>query len=272
MRSIQPQTPGPEDNTTPRQLLSLRNTLRNYKSAGRKSLAVLLDPDKIKQDELSVLATRADQFAVDFFLVGGSLVTEYIHKEVIATIRQHTDIPVILFPGNPLHIEPSADAILLLSLISGRNPEFLIGQHVIAAPLLKRSGLEILSTGYMLVDSGTQTTVSYISGTTPLPHDKPDVAACTALAGEMLGLQIMYLDAGSGARWPVPPAMIAAVQAAVDCPVLVGGGINSGEKAYNALKAGADVIVIGNGIEQNPELLPELAAVVREFNQSVVQA
>lgn len=235
-------------------------------------MAVLLDPDKVSQDGLSVLLTQTKQYAVDLFLVGGSLVTDYAHKEVIASIRQHTDIPVVLFPGNPLHIEPSADAILLLSLISGRNPEFLIGQHVIAAPLLKRSGLEILPTGYMLVDSGTQTTVSYISGTTPLPHDKPDVAACTAMAGEMLGLQLLYLDAGSGARWPVPAAMIAAVRAAVDTPIIVGGGINSGEKAYNALKAGADVIVVGNGIEQNPDLLPELSAVIREFNQSVVQA
>lgn len=181
-------------------------------------------------------------------------------------------MPVVLFPGNSLHIEPSADAILFLSLISGRNPEFLIGQHVIAAPLLKKSGLEILPTGYMLVDSGTATTVSYVSGTTPLPYDKPSVAACTAMAGEMLGLQIMYLDAGSGARRPVSPDLVAAVRAAVDTPIVVGGGINTGEKAYNAFKAGADLIVVGNGIEQDPDLLPQLSAVVQEFNQSVVQA
>ena len=198
--------------------------------------------------------------------------TDYLHKELIAIIRAHTNTPIILFPGNPLHIEPSADAILFLSLISGRNPEFLIGQHVIAAPLLKKSGLEILPTGYMLVDSGTQTTVSYISGTMPLPHDKPGVAACTAMAGEMLGLQLMYLDAGSGARRPVSPEMIAAVCSAIELPIIVGGGINSGEKAYQALKAGADMIVVGNGIEQDPDLLPQLSTVVREFNQSVVRA
>ncbi len=232
----------------------------------------MLDPDKIEQNALSDLLITVSKSSVDFFLVGGSLVTDYIHKEVIATIRRYCQIPVILFPGNPLHIEPSADAILFLSLISGRNPEFLIGQHVIAAPLLKKSGLEILPTGYMLVDSGVQTTVSYISGTMPLPHDKPGVAACTAMAGEMLGLKLIYLDAGSGARYPVSPDMIAAVQAVVDLPVLVGGGINSGEKAYEALKAGADLIVIGNGIEKNPELLPQISAVVQEFNQSVVQA
>lgn len=232
----------------------------------------MLDPDKIEQNTLTDLLVNISSSPVDFFLVGGSLVTDYAHKEIVDTIRRHCQIPIILFPGNPLHIEPSADAILLLSLISGRNPDFLIGQHVIAAPLLKKSGLEILPTGYMLVDSGAQTTVSYISGTMPLPHDKPAVAACTALAGEMLGLKLIYLDAGSGARWPVSPAMIAAVRAVVDLPIIVGGGINSGEKAYEALKAGADLIVIGNGIEKNPELLPQVSAVVQEFNQSVVQA
>ncbi|GAB4037943.1 phosphoglycerol geranylgeranyltransferase [Spirosoma gilvum] len=246
--------------------------LRNNRLSGRKAIAVLLDPDKIEQDGLIYLLNRTVEHPIDFFLVGGSLVTDYVHKEVIATIRQHTAIPIILFPGNPLHIEPSADAILFLSLISGRNPEFLIGQHVIAAPLLKKSGLEILPTGYMLVDSGTQTTVSYVSNTMPLPHDKPGVAACTAMAGEMLGLQLMYLDAGSGARKPVSTDMIAAVRAAVDLPIIVGGGINSGERAYEALKAGADLIVVGNGIEHDPELLPQLSTIVQEFNQSVVRA
>ncbi|QDK83583.1 geranylgeranylglyceryl/heptaprenylglyceryl phosphate synthase [Spirosoma sp. KCTC 42546] len=246
--------------------------LRTNRLSGQKSIGVLLDPDKIEQDSLINLLTQTAEYPIDFFLVGGSLVTDYLHKELIAVIRSHTNTPIILFPGNPLHIEPSADAILFLSLISGRNPEFLIGQHVIAAPLLKKSGLEILPTGYMVVDSGTQTTVSYISGTMPLPHDKPGVAACTAMAGEMLGLQLMYLDAGSGARRPVSPEMIAAVRSVIELPIIVGGGINSGEKAYQALKAGADMIVIGNGIEQDPDLLPQLSTVVREFNQSVVRA
>ena len=245
--------------------------LRTNKQTGRKAFAVLLDPDKIGQNALDELLLRTTEYPVDFFLVGGSLVTDYAHKEVIRAVRRHTDSPVILFPGNPLHIEPSADAILLLSLISGRNPEFLIGQHVIAAPLLKKSGLEILPTGYMLVDSGTQTTVSYVSGTMPIPHDKPSVAACTAMAGEMLGLQLMYLDAGSGARRSVSPEMVAAVRAVVDVPLIVGGGINSGEKAYAALKAGADMLVVGNGIEQDNDLLPQLSTVVREFNQSAVR-
>jgi geranylgeranylglyceryl phosphate synthase family protein len=261
-----------QPNITKRHQHSLLDTLQTYKASGRKALAVLLDPDKIEQDALIALINRTIHHPIDFFLVGGSLVTDYTHKEVIATIRQQCNTPIILFPGNPLHIESSADAILLLSLISGRNPDFLIGQHVIAAPLLKKSGLEILPTGYMVVDSGTQTTVSYVSGTMPLPYDKPSVAACTAMAGEMLGLRLMYLDAGSGARRPVSAEMVAAVRAVVDVPLVVGGGINTGEKAYEALKAGADLIVVGNGIEQDPELLPQLSAVVRELNQSVVQA
>ena len=247
-------------------------SLRSRKESGQKSLAVLLDPDKVGQDSFIDLLNRTKKYPVDFFLVGGSLVTEYVHKEVIATIRQHSTTPVVLFPGNPLHIESSADAVLFLSLISGRNPEFLIGQHVIAAPLLKKSGLEILPTGYMLVDSGTQTTVSYISGTMPLPHDKPGVAACTAMAGEMLGLKLMYLDAGSGASRPVSPEMVAAVRAVIDTPLIVGGGIDTGEKAYEALKAGADMIVVGNGIERDPDLLPQLSTVIHEFNRSVIQA
>ncbi len=230
----------------------------------------MLDPDKVGQDAFKDLLIRSVENRVDFFFVGGSLITSYVTREIIGMIRDYTPIPVVLFPGNSLHIEPSADAILLLSLISGRNPDFLIGQHVVAAPILRQSGLEILSTGYMLVDSGTQTTVSYISNTTPLPHDKPGVAACTAMAGEMLGLKLMYLDAGSGARRPVSPEMIAAVRAAVDTPIVVGGGINSPEKAMAALQAGADVIVVGNGIEKNPELLPEIADVVQKANKGVI--
>ena len=246
--------------------------LRERKASGQKSLALLIDPDKANQESLSILLSQVTIYPVDFFFVGGSLITNYNHAGVIATIRQHSQVPIVLFPGNPLHIDASADAVLFLSLISGRNPEFLIGQHVVSAPLLKKSGLEILPTGYMLVDSGTQTTVSYISGTTPLPYDKPDVAACTALAGEMLGLQLMYLDAGSGARKPVSTSMIQAVSTTIGVPVVVGGGINSGEKAYDALQAGADLIVVGNGVEQNPDLLAQLSGVIQSLNQQSVRA
>lgn len=260
----QPGTLNPS--TTKKHPLGLLATLTKHKEQGRKAFAVLLDPDKVEQYDFERTVSRAVEHQADFFLVGGSLITDYVQREMIATIRRLTNVPVVLFPGNSLHIDSTADALLLLSLISGRNPDLLIGQHVIAAPLLKRSGLEIVSTAYMLVDGGAPTTVSYISNTMPLPHDKPSVAACTAMAGELLGLRLTYLDAGSGARHPVPPALIAAVRAAVDSPIVVGGGINTGEKAYDALNAGADLIVVGNGLEQNTDLLPELANVVASFN------
>lgn len=247
----------------------IRTKLQNNRKNGRKAFAVLLDPDKVELESFPFMLAESVRYGVDFFFVGGSLITRYTSDEIIAAIHTHTHIPAILFPGNSLHIEPSADAILLLSLISGRNPELLIGQHVIAAPLLKKSKLEILPTGYMLVESGRATTVSYISNTTPIPHDKPGVAACTAMAGELLGLQIMYLDAGSGAQKPVSADMIAAVRQSVDTPIVVGGGINSVEKARLALEAGADVIVVGNGIEKNPDLLPEIAQAVRSFNEKI---
>lgn len=248
----------------------IRTKLQSNLQNGRKAFAVLLDPDKVELESFPFMLAESVRYGVDFFFVGGSLITRYASDEIIAAIHRHTNIPAILFPGNSLHIEPSADAILLLSLISGRNPELLIGQHVIAAPLLKKSKLEILPTGYMLIESGRATTVSYISNTTPIPHDKPGVAACTAMAGELLGLQIMYLDAGSGAQKPVSAEMIAAVRQAVDTPIIVGGGINSVEKAQAALEAGADVVVVGNGIEKNPDLLPEIAQAVRNFNEKII--
>ncbi|MCY7352801.1 MAG: geranylgeranylglyceryl/heptaprenylglyceryl phosphate synthase [Cytophagaceae bacterium] len=241
------------------------DSLLTLRAESRRAFAVLLDPDKISFDVFPAMLRQAVTHGVDYFLVGGSLITSHVLGEMIAGIRRHTRIPVILFPGSNLHIESSADAILFLSLISGRNPEFLIGQHVVAAPILRRSGLEILPTGYLLVDAGRPTTVSYISNTTPLPRDKPGVAACTAMAGEMLGLRLMYLDSGSGAQFPVPPELIAAVRQSVETPIIVGGGINSARKAADALEAGADVVVVGNGIEQNPDLLPEIAAVVKRY-------
>lgn len=247
----------------------LLSDLYERKENGQKSFAVLIDPDKINLDNFTNLLDLCIEYKADYLFVGGSLITDYVMGDVIAKIKSYTNIPVVLFPGNSLHIDSQADAILLLSLISGRNPEFLIGQHVISAPVLRKSGLEILPTGYMLIDSGRQTTVSYISNTNPIPHDKPGIAACTAMAGEMLGLRLMYLDAGSGAMNPVSPEMIAAVRQSVNTPIIVGGGINSIKKAKNALSAGADVIVVGNGIEENVDLLGEIALTVKSYRIKV---
>jgi putative glycerol-1-phosphate prenyltransferase len=154
-------------------------------------------------------------------------------------------------------------------LISGRNPELLIGQQVIAAPILKRSRLEVLPTGYLLIDADNRTTVSYMSNTVPIPADKYSVAVCTAMAGEMLGLKLIYMDAGSGAKYPISPRMIASVRKSIDVPLIIGGGINSVDKALNSLKAGADMLVVGNGIEENPSLLIEVSDAVNHLNQEL---
>lgn len=244
----------------------LRKLIEN-KQAGIKSFAVLLDPDKVDASTCLPILHASIKSSVDYFFVGGSLITNYIASQLIRAIKDFCQTPVILFPGSNLHIDNAADAILLLSLISGRNPDLLIGQHVIAAPILKKSPLEVISTGYMLVDSGRPTTVSYISNTLPIPHDKPDIAACTAMAGEMLGLKLIYLDAGSGALQAVSSPMIALVRKSVDVPLIVGGGINSVQKAMEVLQAGADVIVVGSGIEQNPDLLVEIADKVIFINE-----
>jgi phosphoglycerol geranylgeranyltransferase len=242
----------------------------NKYSAGYKSFAVLLDPDNLDERGCLDIVTRCNTHGVDYILLGGSLVTQNNQDFFIQLIKANSSIPVILFPSSSLHINSNADGILLLSLISGRNPEFLIGQHVIAAPLLKASRLDILPTGYILVDSGRQTTASYMSGTMPLPHDKPSVAACTAMAGELLGLRLIYLDGGSGALFPVSAEMIQAVREVINIPLLVGGGINTLEKAETALAAGTDILVIGNHIEKNPDFISQISQVVRSFNSGVV--
>src|SRR5690606_2327210 len=174
--------------------------LTERKGAGKKSFALLIDPDKVDEPALDKLIECSEDAGVDFFFAGGSLVVSGFMEDCIRRLKNKSKIPVILFPGSPSQICPYADALLYLSLISGRNPDLLIGQHVISAPVVKASGLEVLSTGYMVVDGGAPTTVSYISNATPLPADKPDIAVCTALAGEMLGMKLIYLDAGSGAR------------------------------------------------------------------------
>jgi geranylgeranylglyceryl phosphate synthase family protein len=248
-------------------LTSLYDALTERRKHGQKSLAVLLDPDNLDEASCQHIIALSTQHVVDYFFVGGSLVMTSHQAALIRLLKSRSAVPVLLFPSHSLHLDSQADGILLLSLISGRNPDFLIGQHVVAAPLLRQSNLEILPTGYMLVDTGRQTTASYMSGTTPLPHDKPTIAACTAMAGEMLGLRLMYLDGGSGAQNPVSPAMIQAVRHAVETPLIVGGGINTAEKAQTALSAGADVVVIGNQIEKDPDFLGQVSKVVQHFNQ-----
>lgn len=250
--------------------MKILESLLEKSKIGKKSIAVLIDPDKVEDSaKLTQLINLASENCVDYFLVGGSLITSTNLSEVVASIKEAVTIPVIIFPGNSLQIDPTADGILFLSLISGRNPDLLIGQHVVAAPILKNTTLEIIPTGYMLINSGKTTSVAYISNTTPIPDDKYSLAACTALAGEMLGLKVIYLDAGSGAEKEITSRMISSVKKAIKTPLVVGGGIDSSRKALNALEAGADMIVIGNALEKNPNLLIEISEKVYDWNQSV---
>jgi putative glycerol-1-phosphate prenyltransferase len=207
--------------------------------------------------------------SVDYFLVGGSLVISNYLDNCIQYIKRSCNIPTILFPGSPSQISKYADALLYLSLISGRNPELLIGQHVVSAPFVRQSGLEIMSTGYMVIDGGAPTTVSYISNATPLPADKNEIAMCTAMAGEMLGMKLIYMDAGSGARIAITESMIEKVSKCISVPLIIGGGITEPEKAYLNCKAGADVIVVGNAIEKDESLIMQMAAAVHSVPVTV---
>lgn len=217
-------------------------------------LVMLIDPDK--HDEASLLTTleTANKFPPDFILVGGSLVSKSINR-VIETIKKVTQFPVFLFPGNLLQLCEQADGILLLSLISGRNPEYLIGNHVLAAPFIKSSGMEVISTGYILVETGTKTAVEYMSNTVAIPAGKIDIVVSTAIAGEMLGMKMIYLEGGSGADQPVNKKLIIEVKKHIKVPLIIGGGIRTAEQAGDAYKAGADIVVIGNVLEENPALL-----------------
>ena len=226
-------------------------------------LAVLVDPDRQKPEELQPLVDLSVSCGVGYFFVGGSLMTDVRFDETIQFLKKASSIPVVIFPGSNQQISSSADGILLLSMISGRNPELLIGQHVLAAPRLKASGIECLPTGYILVDGGKPTTVSYISNTTPIPADKPDIAAVTAMAGEMLGLKLMYLDAGSGALNPVSAACIKKVKASVKTPIIVGGGIRTYEQALEARSSGANIVVVGNSLEEDTNRLLDISAAFR---------
>jgi putative glycerol-1-phosphate prenyltransferase len=233
-----------------------------FKNKSQAKLAVLIDPDKQYGKGLEELVLLALNSRTDFFFVGGSLLSNNHFNSVIQTLKKLSDIPVVIFPGNSYQVSDSADAILFLSLISGRNAEFLIGQQVVAAPLIKQAGLEAIPTGYILIDGGRVSTTAYITQTMPIPNDRPAVAATTAIAGEMLGMKMIYLEAGSGALTTVEPQLIAAVKKTISVPLIVGGGIRTADDAEEAVKAGADVVVIGNVLEKEPQLLMEISLAV----------
>lgn len=243
----------------------LYDQIAKASSDNRKMLAVLLDPDELKDvARTQELIGIINASGVDFIFFGGSLLSGDHFDSALRKIKSLTTIPVILFPGSAMQISPLADAILFTSLISGRNPEFLIGQQVLAAPAIKATNIEAIPTGYMLIDSGQPTTASYVSNTAPIPHNKPEIAATTALAGEMLGMRLMYLDGGSGAKWSVTPEMIHAVKKTTTVPLVVGGGINTPDELLARFAAGADIAVVGTAAEKDPFILRDMAVAIKE--------
>lgn len=233
---------------------------------GRKMIAALIDPDKNDEKSLLKLIYHCEMAEVDFFFIGGSLMVRDSLEKTLDIVKSNSTTPCILFPGSVMQISAKADAILFLSLISGRNPELLIGNHVIAAPYIREACLQTIATGYMLIHCGNFTTAHYMSGSMPIPSHKFDIAAMTALAGQMLGMQAIYMDGGSGAAHPVEPGMIAAVRRSVSIPLIVGGGVKSDDHARQAFEAGADILVIGNALEDNPGCITSLGKVKRELS------
>ena len=229
------------------------NEICEAKEQGKKLLAILIDPDHLTFDTVPYLMQCVNDSPATHILIGGSLLQKNEMDLLIHEIKKYTFLPLILFPGNYSQISDEADAILFLSLLSGRNAEYLIGQHIHAAPIIKKTTLEVLSTGYILIESGTLTSVAYISNTTPIPRNKKDIVLATALAGEMLGNKLIYLEAGSGAAQTVPLEMITHVSRQVQIPILVGGGIRSINAINQAHEAGATMVVIGTAFENNPD-------------------
>jgi putative glycerol-1-phosphate prenyltransferase len=231
---------------------------------GDRSIALLLDPDKARGASLLRILEVAEKCRPDYIFAGGSITFSSIDK-LISTIKEHSSIPVVLFPGNLLQLTHRADIILLLSLISGRNPELLIGNHVIAAPYLKTVKNKLVSVGYILISCGNRTSVEYISQTEAIPSDKTDIVVATALAGEMLGLKMIYLEAGSGATNSVPSDIIKSVRDNISTPLAVGGGIKNKKQVNDIFIAGANLIILGNGCEKTPDLLSDACAVRDDF-------
>lgn len=243
----------------------MKSLSQQLKDRSKKRFALLIDPDKYNDKSLDELIRLIKLYPPDLLLVGGSLLMSPIDM-TITVLKLKTSVPVFIFPGNVLQLSDRADGILLLSLISGRNADFLIGNQVLAAPHIKRSGIEVIPTGYMLIENGKSTSVEYMSNTRPLPAGKTDIAVSTAMAGEMLGLKVIYLEAGSGAKHTVGVEMIEQIRKNISLPLIVGGGIKSIEDARAVYSAGADLIVVGTAVEKNPETIKEFVELREELN------
>jgi phosphoglycerol geranylgeranyltransferase len=231
----------------------------------KKKFAWLLDPDKFEPRKIEQCLKDASLCPPDLIMVGGSLLHNNRMDECVSLLKENSDIPLVLFPGNTMQIHKRADAILFLSLISGRNPDYLIGRHVEVSVILKNSNIEVIPSGYMLIDTGRPTSAAYISNTRAIPHDKPDLAISTAVAGELLGLRTIFLDGGSGAENIVSSRMLEEVKRNISLPLLTGGGISNSTQMKEAFQCGADVVVVGNAIEKDPALLYKFAETAKSF-------
>lgn len=256
---------------------NILHSLQDSAERGNKQIALLVDPDKVQQDLLDKLEEAEAAGVLDFVFIGGSLISEGNLDNTVRRVKERLgNTPVVLFPGASFHISERADGILFLSLVSGRNPEFLIGQQVLAAPRLSRSNLEVCPTAYLLIDGGAPTSASYMSNTLPIPGDKPDIAACTALAANMMGMKMVFMDAGSGAKNAVSPEMVSAVRSRVNCPIIVGGGLRSSKAIQDVFDAGADLTVIGSMFEQEAEevirMLKEVKRVSKGKQEKIIES
>jgi phosphoglycerol geranylgeranyltransferase len=251
---------------------SVYQTMLKTKETRGGGFFLLIDPDRIGESQCLSMAESAEEYGVDIILVGSSFLLNSNFGKTVKQVRASTTIPVVIFPGSFAQITPDADAILFTSLISGRNPNYLIDEQMRGAPLVKKFDLEPIPTGYMLIDSGTMTSVQYISGTLPIPQNKPDIAAAHALAAQYLGMKLVYLEAGSGAKNPVPNEMIRMVSSYVNIPVMVGGGLITPEHCAERIESGASFIVCGNCFENDPKhtYLQELAAAAHPREQVAV--
>ena len=251
--------------------MKIYNQLLNTIKEKGAAYLILLDPDKLPENKLTGFLKHCEKSGVDGFLVGGSLMVNGDFDSFIEKVKVNTNLPSIIFPGSITQVSPFADAILFLSVVSGRNPEHLIGKHVLAAPSIKKSGIEPISTAYILIESGSTTTAIYMSGSLPIPRNKPEIAAATALASEYLGMKLIYLEAGSGADNSVPNEMVKAVSSQCSIPVIVGGGIRTPQTAREKVENGASIIVTGNYFEDenNWDLIKDFASAVH-IKQSIL--
>lgn len=231
----------------------LYKQLQHAQKQGEQLLAILLDPDKVEGQDWEQLVAGIRSANASHVLVGGSVVQANCGEELIAFLKNHLELPVVLFPGDPSQLYPNADALLLLNLVSGRNPDYLIGLHVQAAPELARAQFEIWPTGYILIDGGKETAVQRVSKTLPICATAHDQIVNTALAAELMGAECVYLEAGSGALQAVPLEVIRKVRAAISLPLIVGGGLRSSTAIAQAYQAGATLVVVGTAFETNPD-------------------